>query len=651
MKSVVVVHLMTLILPPNTKEEMVDMRLTIVWKYVLYSFLVGNFLMTACSTNKNSSQIALENIAPKEDIVQETESSAEMLTIIQKAETYYEQGCEYYNRHQRTLAQQEFDLALETLLDADIDAETHYKLGKTYDRLFYKIHKLQLEQNYLREIPAGDVSTEYPQSTEQLEASLLDAQPELALSEPHETSYPEYFQNSEDTLGKISIDESDAQIMRYVKGFSRQVSQYRKGLERGSQYLPMMARVFKAHKLPTELIFIPMIESNFRVDAVSHAGAVGLWQFVRSTAKNYKLTVDKWVDERRDPEKSTEAAARYLNDLYQMLGDWDLALAGYYMGEYRVHKAIGRHRTRDISTLAQTRTFGQGAKNYVSRFKAAILLAKHAGEYGIILDHTSPLNYDIVQVKKGVRLKELAKEFGTSYKELRKLNPELKQSKTPPGRGTYTLKVPQGIGSIVIANNSVEQQGESHQTTSPQPKSPSSLGDMLVYRVKRGDSLSKIAKRFGVSVNTLKKVNTIRSAKSLQIGQKLAIPTSRNSYAALQETEVLTHKIQQGETLDRIAKRYKVDVAALKTYNKIKNAKKLQIGQRLDIPLSKSYMLAKNQRGGSSNGKMFTYRIKRGDSLSKIASTFGVSVRQLQQWNNFGQGTLIYPGSRIKVRY
>lgn len=629
------------------------MRLKFILKYVLYSLLAGSFLITGCSANKNSSQVALQNITPIEEYNLKTTDSLEISEIIQKAEAHYEKGCEHYKRHRWDLAQQEFDKALETLLDADVDAETHYRLGKTYNRLFYKIHKLELERNYLQGMLAEEATPEYPESTEQLEASLSYTQPEeVTKPKKQEPRHLEYFRNSENTLGKILIDESDAQIMKYAKEFSKERSQYKKGLEQASQYLPMMTRIFKARKLPTELILVPLIESNYRVDAVSYAGAVGLWQFVRSTAKAYKLKVDKWVDERHDPEKSTEAAAQYLNDLYQMLGDWDLALAGYYMGEYKVHKAIGQYRTRDISTLAQTRTFGRGAKDYVSRIKAAILLAKNPEKYGITLSYGVPLGYDTVQVKKGVHLKNLANQFGTTYKELRKLNPELKQSKTPPGKGTYSLKVPQGAGSIVIAKNSATQQNEGkHQTPSIQPTAPSSSGNTLVYRVKRGDNLLKIATRYGVDVNTLKAVNNISNVKLLQIGQKIVIPTSEAAYAALKGTKVIAHTIQKGETLSRIAKRYKVDIAALRTYNKIQDERSLQIGQTLNIPLPKSSVLAKNQNENSSKAKILTYRVKRGDSLSKIASAFGVSVRQLQQWNNFGQGTVIYPGSRIKVWY
>ena len=159
-----------------------------------------------------------------------------------------------------------------------------------------------------------------------------------------------------------------------------------------------------------------------------------------------------------------------------------------------------------------------------------------------------------------------------------------------------------------------------------------------MHKVSRGETLAKIAKRYGVKVKDLQNFNNIRNVRSLQIGQNVKIPMSNKG-----GPEIITHVVRKGETLESIAKRYRVDVAALKTYNKIKNARRLQIGQKLKVPLSKRNVLAKNQ-----DKKMLTYRVKRGDSLSKIASTFGVSVSQLKKWNNF-QGSMIYPGSRIKV--
>lgn len=622
-------------------------------QYVFYCLLMGCLVIAGCSAGTKTHQAEYENFLPEQE--SQERASVDRFKIIEEAEKHYEAGCQYYDEQRWTLARQEFDAALETLLEADVDAETHYMLSQTYDRLFYKIHTLELKHRYLQDL-ANDSLPEIATSTEELEASLSYMRPEFFEEEQEpeqeeETTSPIFFDYAaEEVLGNIVIDESDTEVMKYVKEISRDRSQYRKGLERSVQYLPMIAEIFKSQQIPIELAFIPLLESNFRIDAVSPAGAVGLWQFVSGTAKCYGLKIDKWVDERRDPEKSTRAAAAYLKDLYDMLGDWDLALAGYYMGEYKVHQAIGKHRTRDISALAATRTFGQGAKHYVSRMKAIMYIARNHQEFGVSFAHVSPVRYETVHVKKGLSLQTLAQELGTTYKELCQLNPELKQGKTPPGSGTYTLKVPEGIGSIVLAKvTSMEPEPEK---PAPKPASAKAKKQETIYVVKRGDNLSKIAKKYGLDANLLKEVNNIRNVKGLQVGQKLKIPASgtKQTYASLQGAEMITHTIQRGETLSVIAKRYKIDIATLKSLNKVKNEKKLQIGQTLKVPLSATSVLAKNQDDASQSTKMLTYRVKRGDSLSKIASTFGVSVDQLRQWNNF-QGTLIYPGSRIKVWY
>ncbi len=667
-------------------------------KYLWYSIFVGVLIITGCSHSTSLQDVGLERIAAQRDI-HDDGASVDIWEVIHTAESYYEEGCEHYKRQRWQLARESFDTAIEVLLKSDVDAATHDKLSRMYNKLFYKIHDLEEEQAYLQAITIEE-EPEEALSTTQLEAFLSMTQPDLLEKEPEKTHHS-LFQNSEDTLGEVVIHESDTTILKYVKEFSRERSQYRRGIEeRVALYLPMMLHVFQEQHLPAELTLIPLIESNFRVDAVSPTGAVGLWQFIRSTAKCYGLRVDKWVDERRDPEKSTRAAAKYLHDLYDMLGDWDLALAGYYMGEYKVHKAIGKYRTRDMSTLAKTKAFGRGAQLYVSRIKAAILLAKSPENYAIKTLELLPRNYEMVSVKRGRGLKDLARQFGVSYQELRRLNPELKRSQTPPGKGLYTLKVPQGVAPIMLASASVEQDAsaDSKAPAKKQARSTSTAGEYWTYKVRRGDSLSKIAQKYGVKMAVLRDINSIHNVKSLQVGQKLKIPQSGRVSGASKRAEVITHTvkrgdtlgslarrykvkvttlkaynnirnerhlqigqklripptgtayaithtIRRGDTLGRLAKRYKVDVATLKSYNKITNDKSLQIGRKLKVPLSGSNVFAKN------NSEMVTYRVKRGDSLSKIASSFGVSINQLRKWNNFKKGTLIYPGNRIKVWY
>ncbi|MCP4400226.1 MAG: LysM peptidoglycan-binding domain-containing protein [bacterium] len=597
--------------------------------------------MTGCSQNRRTDDVALENVIVEDDFVWAGDLP-ELLEVILHAEALYDEGCELYNDRQWARSREAFDQALEVLLEADVDADTHYRLSQTYDKLFFKLRKLELEQEYLQAMEEED-SQEEALSTDQLEAFLASTEQKDGPGlEEQDTEERTLFKNAENTLGEISIDQTDATVKKYVRDLSRSRSQYRKGMERAAQYLPMMMEIFQEYKVPTELTMLPLIESNYRVDAVSSAGAVGLWQFMRATAKRYGLRVDTWVDERRDPEKSTRAAAQYLKDLYGMLGDWDLALAGYYMGEYKVHKAIGRYRTRDISALAETRAFGRGAKHYVSRLKAALILVKSPEQHEMPSIELNPMTYDSIQVKRGSGVKGLAQKLGISYTTLRSLNPELKQSKIPTGKGMYTLKVPEGTDteSIALSKAVVEPEPVLRKKSVSTQRSSKPSREAWTYRIKKGDNLSKISRRYGVNITTLKNINNIRNVKSLQIGQKLNIPAANGP-------SVITHTIQKGETLTKVSKRYKVDLATLKGYNNIKNERRLQIGQKIRIPLSSSSVLAKKK----GQAQMFTYKVKRGDSLSKIAASFGVSVNQLRKWNGFGTGVVIYPGNTIKVWY
>lgn len=620
--------------------------------FLLYGCWIGIFLLSGCSQSHHAKDVALEQMST----AGEGEIISELDNIIQRATAYYEEGIEHYKHHRWEDAHQQFDQALEILLEADMDAETHYRLTDTYNKLFTQIHKLESEESYRDGLAENDVREE-AESSDDLEAFLSATRPEFL---EEESSSISIFENPEGTLGEITIDESDELVMKYVKEFTKDHSQYRKGIERALEYLPTIVPIFKAHKLPAELAFIPLVESNFRVDAVSPAGAVGLWQFVRATGKNYNLKTDASVDERRDPKKASEAAAKYFGDLYGMLGDWDLALAGYYMGEYRVHEAIGRHRTRDINELAETRMFGSGARHYIARIKAAIFVAQHAEQFGLPPVKMHSIGSVVVDVKRGSDLKQLAKLLGISYEELCHLNPELKQGKIPAGAGKYALRIPKSTEAVVlaqqfdavetsVAEEPAEAVVEKKQEAASAKSSAKTLkDDYLIHRVQKGENPSTIAKKYKITVEDIQVANNIRNVKSLQVGQKLKIPTNGKN-VEITQAATISHTIQKGDTLASIAKQYQVDLETLKASNKIKKANNLQIGQTINVPV-KSVKVASAQ-GASSDKKMRTYRVKRGDSLSKIAASFGVSVSQLQQWNNFDSGTMLYPGSRITVWY
>ncbi len=233
-------------------------------------------------------------------------------------------------------------------------------------------------------------------------------------------------------------------VKNYLKYFSGSgKANFQASLARSGRYLPMMRRILKKHGLPPELVYLALIESGFNPWARSPAEAVGPWQFIAGTARRYGLKVNGQVDERRDPEKSTRAAARYLKDLYRQFGCWYLAAAGYNAGEKRVEGAMRRSASQDFWTLARQRRLPKETCNYVPQFIAAALIARAPQRYGFPkITYKRPLAYETVKCPGGTDVRRFAKALQISQKELRELNPELNQWVTPTDQRAYLLKVP-----------------------------------------------------------------------------------------------------------------------------------------------------------------------------------------------------------------
>jgi soluble lytic murein transglycosylase-like protein len=251
--------------------------------------------------------------------------------------------------------------------------------------------------------------------------------------------------------GGYTIQQNDT-VQRFLDqfqtGYRRAVVE--RWLTRSGRFLPMILEVFKQKGLPEELVFTAMIESGFDPVAVSRAGAKGLWQFMAPTARQYGLRVDRWLDERLDPEKSTVAAANYLKDLYTIFGSWDLVQAAYNAGEMKVIRAIQGTGTRDFWSLTHSRLLRDETKNYVPAIHAVTLISQEPEQYGFAVTPDEPLSYERITVPKGTSLKHVASLSGIPFDELVRLNSELRMKQTPPD-SPYHLKVPLGTGPALQA--------------------------------------------------------------------------------------------------------------------------------------------------------------------------------------------------------
>ncbi|HEX9749097.1 MAG TPA: transglycosylase SLT domain-containing protein [Methylomirabilota bacterium] len=301
---------------------------------------------------------------------------------------------------------------------------------------------------------------------------------------------------------------------RFQTGYRRAVTESR--LARSGRYLPMILDIFKEKGLPEELVFTAMIESGFNPVAVSRAGAKGLWQFMAPTARLYGLRVDRWLDERLDPEKSTVAAANYLLDLYAVFGSWDLAQAAYNAGEVRVQRAIQGTGTRDFWVLhRRSPHLLPETKNFIPAIHAATLIGRQPEQYGFTVVPEEPVRYDVVTVPKGTRLMRLAGLSGVALADLEQLNPELWQKQTPPD-APYELKVPLDTADAMRAAVALD--------TAPRRSAPAP--GTAVHVVKAGDTVWRIARQYGVSTVQLARLNGLERPDRIFPGERLRIAAS-----------------------------------------------------------------------------------------------------------------------------
>ncbi|MGH7314674.1 MAG: transglycosylase SLT domain-containing protein [Candidatus Rokuibacteriota bacterium] len=330
-------------------------------------------------------------------------------------------------------------------------------------------------------------------------------------------------------VSSYQIQQND-HVLRFLEQFQ---TGYRRAiverwLARSGRYLPMILDVFRQKGLPEELVFTAMIESGFNPVAVSHAGAKGLWQFMAPTARRYGLRVDRWLDERLDPEKSTVAAASYLSDLYRLFGSWELAQAAYNAGEMRVLRAIRGTGTRDFWSLTRSRLLRDETKNFVPAIHAAVLIGQEPEQYGFTVTPEEPLSYEQITVPKATSLKHVAALSGIPFEELLRLNSELRRKQTPPD-SPYHLKVPRGSAPALQAG--LDREAAARKSVSAPRADRSKRKRQVAERptpkgvhvVQPRDTIGAIAKRYGVSVRQLSRWNDLDRGARIFPGDRLRV--------------------------------------------------------------------------------------------------------------------------------
>ncbi len=465
------------------------------------------------------------------------------------------------------------------------------------------------------------------------------------------------------------------QVEAYLDIFqNKQRSTFKRWLARSGKYVPMFKKELREAGLPEDLAYLAMIESGFKQRAFSRAKAVGLWQFMKATGKEYNLRIDRYVDERRHAEKSTKAAVAFLSDLYANFGDWHLAVAGYNAGGGKIRRGLKRYQTDNFWSLATHKYLKLETKRYVPKLIAAIIIAKNPEKYGFTnIAYETPLAYETLRVGPGLSLNAVAIVCDTDSTVIKQLNQELKTGRTPFNKSHYDVQIPINKKELAEANlpklNSVVRTG------------------YKTHKIRRGDTLSKICKQYNINKTTLLKINNLRSSK-LIAGKNLRIPYSSAQYRLVKKgvngnivvNDLTMHTIKQGETLSKIADTYNVPVDLIVTWNGLASVHKIRAGQQLalyiiddnttvtvtntpqslhrnvaSVPSDNSsiIVLSEQKKIASSKRKISKhqiswYQVRKGDSLWTIARKFNLSTKQLKSLNKL-KSNRIQPGIKLKI--
>ena len=513
-------------------------------------------------------------------------------TLIETSQKHFLAGERELHLGHLERARAEFDRAVDVLLESPYGARTDARLREHFDRLVDRINAYEVTA-----LAQGDgfVEKKYePASIDELLTIATFPKPAADTA------------TAEAVRADLAATEHDvpipqnSRVLSYVELFQGRLRDYiEESLVRGSKYLPMIQNVFRAEGLPLDLAFIPIIESGFKTNALSKASAKGPWQFMVPTARDHGLKTDWFIDERSDFEKSTVAAAKYLKMLSKMFdGDWHLVLAAYNGGQGRVQRAMERSGIENFWDLSENQRFlPKETREYVPLILAGMIIGRNPVQYGFEVATAEPIAYEKVPVPRAIDLRRVAEWTGTSVDEIQALNPELRRWTTPVRYPDYALKVPAGTAEQFRKRLA--------------DASPDDLTTLNWHTVRGGETLTTIARKLRVSKTELAAANALSTRARVSAGQKLIIPRAPATLLATRT--------------DRTAP----TIAASR-------------------PVSGTGSVPDAVRTNVSSTPTY-YKVKRGDTLSKIAQLFNTSVEKIRSLNRL-RGNTITPGARLLVK-
>ncbi|UCB53134.1 MAG: LysM peptidoglycan-binding domain-containing protein, partial [Candidatus Zixiibacteriota bacterium] len=638
-------------------------------KREIYVFvLIAAFFLAGCSGGAIKPRVI--NPAPQgqRESAELSESGAESVPSeeisprdeFEEVELYYALAVSANQEGRWLEAQDHFEEALELLANLDIeegDSERELK----FERLLHEI-----AEDYKITLLGLGVLTE-----ESSISALLQRFESIENFKALQEGKIEKIEPTEERVAydmPIEWNERVENAIIYFQTVARQACETY--LKRSGRYKDLMQRILREKGLPEDLVWLCLVESGFNPKAYSYARASGPWQFIASTGRKYGLRRNWWYDERRDFVKSTYAACDYLTFLYDRFNSWPLALAAYNGGEGRVERTMKKCRTDDFWKLKLNRQ----TSKYVPLYMAATIIAKDPERYGFQVEYDDPIRFDVVKVNQPVDLKKVAKSLGTTFAVLKGLNPELRRGITPPNYRGYKLRIPAGtkkvfaekfkgydaktsglfvehkvrkgqtlshlshkyrvpvsaimelnglanrhrlsIGQrlIIPANKGAVAQKTGSSSSPKKSKKTTSTG---TYTVKRGDTLGKLAAKFNMTTDEIRRLNGLKNPHRIYPGQKLKLSSALVSSGGGLFKE---HTVRKGENLSYLAEKYRVPMSTIISANNLSNKHVLKIGQRLLIPVG-------------SDVTVQTYRVKKGDTVSGLAARFGTSTREIKKVN------------------
>lgn len=423
--------------------------------------------------------------------------------------------------------------------------------------------------------------------------------------------------------------------MDYFQG--RGKTWFTRYLERKSAWEPMISAVMDEAGLPRDLIHVAMIESGFSNHAHSHAAAVGMWQFIASAGRGYGLRIDYWLDERKDPVLATQAASRFYTDLFRQFDDWWLAMAAYNTGPGRVRRAVRNEGTRDYWELVDKKALHPETRDYVGKIIAAAILARSPEEFGFeVASPQEPWQFEEVEVEGSVSIPVIAECAEVDVEAIETLNPKLLRGATPPQVATV-IRIPVGSKERFAENLAALPEEERLSYAR--------------HTVARGEALSLIAQKYGVTTDSIVAFNRLENANRIRVGMELVIPVPMGPGSDAQNTggtsgtqrRPVTIRVQAGDNLSTLAETHGVTSSEIMAWNGISDPNRLQVGQELRL-----YGQSQAAEAATAPAAAATHTVQSGDSLYSIARANGLSVSDLKAFNGLTSNT-IQPGQVLKL--